>query len=493
LALSTTSNTDRGKARSIVRWFGLGAGPLAAALAYGLLPESFIASTGALTELTGAGRVTIGLLLWMAIWWMTEAVPLEATSLLPLIVLPLTGTDSISSAAAPYASPLIYLFLGGFLLALSMQRWGLDRRIALLTLKLVGTRPSNMMGGLMVATAVMSAGVSNTATVAMMVPIAIRVSSLLGDDAGSNFRVSLLLSIAYAASIGGLATIIGSPPNGFLAQYASEELGLEITFLDWLQIGLPVTIVFLPLAWLLLTRVLFKVSREPLAGGRELVQNQLRELGPVRPGELVTLLVFGLAVTCWLFRPLLAQVVPSITDAGISIAAGLSLFVLPVDRHGTRALNWKIAKKVPWGVLILFGGGLSLAAAIGDFGVAGFIGSSARNIGELQPLGIVFAITLGVILLTELTSNVATVATLIPLLTALAPSLGLNPIQLAVPITLAASCAFMLPVATPPNAIVFGSGFVSVHQMMRAGIWLNIVAVLLLTFLSHFVIVPLLL
>jgi len=488
-----TSDVAQGVARRIVRWIGLVAGPLAAALAYWLLPESFLAATGEVTELTDAGRVTLGLMLWMAIWWMTEAIAIEATSFLPLVVLPLSGAASMSVAAAPYASPLIFLFLGGFLLALSMQRWGLDRRIALVTLKLVGTRPANMMGGFMVATAAMSACVSNTATVAMMVPIALSVTRCVGNEAGKAFRVSLLLSIAYAASIGGLATIIGSPPNGFLAQYASEELGLEVTFLGWLKVGLPITVVFLPLTWLLLTRVIFKVPREPFAGGRELVQSGLRELGPVNAGERLTFFVFVLAVVCWVTRPAIAKFVPGITDAGIAITAGLLLFVLPVDRGGVRALDWNTAKKLPWGVLVLFGGGLSLAAAVGDFGVAELIGASARGMGELPPLWTVLAITGGMIFLTELTSNTATVATMIPLLAALAPSFGLSPVELVVPATLAASCAFMLPVATPPNAIVFGSGYISMQQMMRAGLWLNAVAVLLLTVLCHFVIVPFLL
>lgn len=470
-----------------MRWLGLGAGPLAAALAYGLLPEAFVSGAGEVTEFTDSGRVTLGLMLWMAIWWMTEAVAIEATSFLPLVVLPLSGAASMSAASTPYASPLIFLFLGGFLLALSMQRWGLDRRIALVTLKLVGTRPANMMGGFMVATAVMSACVSNTATVAMMVPIALSVTRFVGDDAGHSFRVSLLLSIAYAASIGGLATIIGSPPNGFLAQYASEGLGHPITFLSWLAVGLPVSAVFLPLTWLLLTRVIFEVPREPIVGGRESVERGWRELGPVNAGERVTFLVFVLAVTCWVARPLIAQVAPGVTDAGIAITAGVLLFVFPVDRRGTPALDWSTAKGLPWGVLVLFGGGLSLATAVGDFGVAELIGASAREIGELPPLATVLVITGGIVFLTELTSNTATAATMIPLLAALAPSFGLHPLELAVPATLAASCAFMLPVATPPNAIVFGTGYISMQQMMRAGWWLNVVAVLLITALCHFV------
>ncbi len=489
--MRTLTKLDSGPvSRDLVRWVGLLAGPLVAVLAYAFLPESFVAATGEVADLGDAGRVTLGLMLWMAIWWMTEAVAIEATSLLPVVVLPLGGVESISDAAAPYGSPLIFLFLGGFLLALSMQRWGLDRRIALVTLKFAGTRPANMTGAFMVATAAMSACVSNTATVAIMVPIALSVTRFVEDEGGA-FRVSLLLSIAYAASIGGLATIIGSPPNGFLTQYLSEELGLEITFLGWLQVGLPVTLVFLPLAWLLLTRVVFKVSNEPLAGVREVVRAGLRELGPVNAGERVTFFVFLLAVICWVTRPAIAMLFPGVTDAGIAIGAGLLLFVLPLDRRGGRALDWSTAKGLPWGVLILFGGGLSLAAAVGNFGVAEFIGSSARGIHGLPLTWTVLVVTCGMVFLTELTSNTATAATMIPLLTALAPGLGINPLELVVPATLAASCAFMLPVATPPNAIVFGSGYISMQQMMRAGVWLNVVAVLLLSLLCRFVLVPL--
>ncbi len=485
-----TPSLGEGRVRLIVSWVGLGAGPLCAALAFMLLPDSYATGTGEFAEVTDAGRITLGLMLWMAIWWMTEAVAIEATSLLPVVLLPLSGATTILEASAPYASPVIFLFLGGFLLAMSMQRWGLDRRIALLTLKVVGTRPRNMMGGMMVATAVMSACVSNTATVAMMIPIALSVTRFVDEDGSDSFRTSLLLSIAYAASIGGLATIIGSPANGLLAQYSSTSLEFEITFIDWLKVGLPVVIVLLPLTWLLLTRVVFVVPTQALAGGSESVSKGLRDLGRVRPGERLTLIVFVVTVVCWVARPALAPFIPGITDAGIAIGAGLLLFVLPVDRAGGRALDWETAKGLPWGVLVLFGGALSLAAAVGEFGVAELIGASASGIGELSPFWIVFAITAGMVFLTELTSNTATAATMIPLLAALAPGFGVNSLELIVPATLAASCAFMLPVATPPNAIVFGTGYISMRQMMRAGLWINLLAIALLTLLCHFLILP---
>lgn len=490
MLVPTPSSPAEGRIRLIVSWIGLGAGPLFAVLAYLLLPAEYTNGAGEVLDVTNAGRITLGLMLWMAVWWMTEAVAIEATSFLPVVVLPLSGATTIVEASTPYASPVIFLFLGGFLLALSMQRWGLDRRIALMTLRVVGTRPRNMVGGMMVATAVMSACVSNTATVAMMIPIALGVSRFVDEGAADNFRTSLLLSIAYAASIGGLATIIGSPANGFLAQYSSTELQLEITFLDWLKVGLPVTLVLLPITWLLLTRFIFAIPSQALAEGSDSVRKGLRELGPVNLGERLTLLVFLATVTCWVARPAIAKLVPGITDAGIAIGAGLLLFVLPVGRGGMRTLDWETAKKLPWGVLVLFGGALSLAAAVGEFGVAELIGAGAVGMGQLSPFWTVFAITTGMVFLTELTSNTATAATMIPLLAALAPGFGVSALELVVPATLAASCAFMLPVATPPNAIVFGSGHISMPQMMRAGLWLNLVAVILLTLLCHFLIVP---
>jgi len=349
----------------------------------------------------------------------------------------------------------------------------------------------------MLATAAMSATVSNTATVAMMLPIGLSVVSMLGEDGedarAHNFRTSLLLSLAYAASIGGLATLIGSPPNGFLAQFCHDELGIDIGFTEWLAVGLPVTLILLPLTWWLLTRVFFQLPREELAGGREWIQSQFTALGPMQRGEWMTFLIFTVTVVCWITRPLLARVVPGLTDPGIAITAGLLLFVAPVDwRRGVFAMNWHTAKKLPWGILVLFGGGLSLAHAITTTGVGQFIGSATHALGGSPPLLLALGVTVLMIFLTELTSNTATAATLIPLLASLAPGLGVSVALLILPATLAASCAFMLPVATPPNAIVFSSGYISIPQMCRVGLWLNLIAAAVITALLYFVTLPVL-
>ena len=471
---------------------GLIAGPLLALLVLRVLPETYTGPAGDALELTGAARAALALMVWMATWWLTEAVDVPATALLPLVVLPFAGVASIEEAAEPYASPVIFLFLGGFLLARAMQRWSLERRIALRVLARAGTRPHVLVGAFMVTTAVLSAFVSNTATVAMMYPIGLSVMGLLdGDRSGggpsaASFAPALMLGIAYASSIGGLATIIGSPPNGFLVQYARDHLGHEITFLGWLGVGLPVTVALLPCAWWWLVRVAHPVGRVPIPGGAQRIAADLRALGAPRPGEWATFLVFCAAVTCWVCRPWIARLVPEISDTGIAVAAGLVLFAIPVDRRGTRfVLDWRSAEDLPWGVLVLFGGGLSLAAAVDRSGAAAFLGSQATALTGLPPLGTTLVVTAGVIFLTELTSNTATAATLVPILAVCAVPAGLDPLSLVVPATLAASCAFMLPVATPPNAIVYASGRVTIGQMARAGLVLNLVAIAVITALGH--------
>jgi sodium-dependent dicarboxylate transporter 2/3/5 len=414
-------------------------------------------------------------------------------------------------AAEPYADPLIFLFLGGFLIAISMQRWGLDRRLALLTLRMAGTRPANMVAGFMLTTAALSAFVSNTATTAMMVPIALSVVSLVrrGEKEPSssskdneNLAVSLLLGIAYAASIGGIATIIGTPPNalfvGFVSSSIPEAYRTEVTFDQWLGVGLPVTLIMLPLTWLLLTQVLFRVDVAEVRGGRELIRNELRTLGPLHRGERVTLLIFLCTAMTWILRPLLVEwqwqigsrsltPLAGLTDAGIAMLGAMMLFLIPIQpKQRIFALDWSATSRLPWGILILFGGGLSLASAVEKNGVAEFIGSLAHHAEAMPPLFLVVVITAAVILLTEMTSNAATTATLLPILAALAPGLGLHPYLLILPATLAASCAFMMPVATPPNAIVFGSGEVQIRHMVKAGIWLNLVGVIVISALTMF-------
>lgn len=511
--------------KTTIQWIGLIAGPLLAVLLYSLLPPAYSNSAGETIEFSNAGRATTALAVWMAVWWMTEAVELYATALLPLVALPMTGAASMRAAAAPYAHELIFLFMGGFLIALAMQRWGLHRRLALRALRAAGDHPAGIVACFMGVTAFFSMWVSNTATAVMMLPIALSIISLVeqvepgsvgggsgnggpGDDGGvaagggdgdtgskarPHFALCLLLGIAYAASIGGIGTIIGTPPNVFLASFIQSSLGQEISFVRWMGVGLPLVAVFLPLAWLMLTRVLYPLRGERIEGSREVTERAYRELGVMSRGERVVLAVFLLAAVSWIARPLLVQVqigdmnpLAGLSDPVIAMVAALVLFVVPVDvKRRVFVMNWETALKIPWGILLLFGGGLSLAAAIRVNGVGEYIGHQLAILSGIPTLLLVMAVIALVIFLTELTSNTATTATFIPILAALAPVFDLHPFMLIVPAAIAASCAFMLPVATPPNAIVFGSGHVTIQQMIRAGFWLNLSGVVLITMLVY--------
>ncbi len=470
-------------------------------------PSSTWTSRGSPAAFSPAGRLTLAIMIWMALWWITEAIEISVTALLPLAVFPVIGIRDIQETAAPYAHPMIFLFMGGFMIAIAMQRWGLDRRIALLTLRYAGTRPSNMVAGFMLTTAGLSAFVSNTATTAMMVPIAmsvvhvVRGSLTKGDQGGaSNLALCLLLGIAYAASIGGIATIIGTPPNSLLVAFVRSEIAepyqTTITFSRWLLVGIPMTLLFLPICWLLLTRLLFPLSPRPIEGGQELIEKEIRALGAMSRGEKTTAAVFTVTALCWILRPLMVKIgwswgdthylpLAGLSDSGIAMTGALALFVLPVQAsRRIFTLDWESTRELPWGILILFGGGLSLASAVKANGVAEFIGGLSHHFAHMPPVVIVLVVTATVIFLTELTSNAATTATLLPVLAALAPGMGLHPFMLVIPATIAASCAFMMPVATPPNAIIFGSGEVRIAQMARAGIWLNLVGIVLITVLA---------
>jgi sodium-dependent dicarboxylate transporter 2/3/5 len=498
------------RTRDRVAAAGLVLGPVAAFVVYLVVPDRIVPAAGEAIELGSAGRATAAVATLMGIWWMTEAIELSATALAPIVLFPLLGAASIEEATAPYANSMIFLVLGGFLLALSMARWGLEQRIAQLALRAVGTEPRRVVGGFMVITAVLSMWVSNTATVAMMLPVALSVidaavpegrdALLRGEGApGRRFALSLLLGIAVSASIGGVGTLIGTPPNLFLASFA-QDLGTEISFVAWLGVGLPVVAVFLPLAWVLLTRVLFPPDVDPEVLAAAVGAEEREDLGPMSRGEWSTLVVFAVAVVAWVLRPLLEDLtivgvtpLSGLTDPGIAMAAGVALFVIPVDLRRRRfVMDWEHALEVPWGILLLFGGGLSLAAAIEANGVAAAIGSSAEVLDVLPPLLVVAAVTAGVVFLTELTSNTATAAVLIPIFAAVAPALGLDPLALAVPTAVAASLAFMLPVATPPTAIVFGSGYVRMPDMMRVGIRLNVVSVVIVTAATYLLAAPIL-
>jgi sodium-dependent dicarboxylate transporter 2/3/5 len=438
------------------------------------------------TGLDPSGWRVAALAVLMAVWWMTEALPVAATALLPIAALPALGVTAISTATAPYAHPLVFLFLGGFLIALAVQRWGLHRRIALGVLRLAGSRQDRLVGAFMVACAFLSMWVSNTATTIMMLPIALSVVGALGSE-DSPFPVALLLALAYSASIGGLGTLVGSPPNALLAGFVEQTYGLTIGFGQWMLVGIPVVVVMLVLTWVLLTRWLLPVGHDEVAGAREHFGALAEELGPMSRGEWLVAAVFTAAALLWVGRPLFEGLLPpgTVSDTGIAMACAIALFVIPVDpSRGEFLLDWSSAEHLPWGVLLLFGGGLSLAGAIASTGLAQWLGAALDVLGGWPTVALVAGVGTLVIFLTELTSNTATTAAFLPVVAALATALGVPPMVLLVPAAIAASCAFMMPVATPPNAIVYGSGHLTIAQMMRAGLWLNVVGVVAVTALA---------
>ena len=419
----------------------------------------------------------------LAVLWLTEAIPVAATALLPIVLFPSLGVFSVAEATSPYANPIVFLFMGGFLIALAIERWNLHRRIALNVVLAVGSREDLQIGGFMIATAALSMWVSNTATAVMMLPVALSVvprgANNEIDPERRNFSAALLLSVAYAANIGGVATLIGTPPNAFLRGFMEETYGIEIGFAQWMVVGVPITIVMLIISWFLLTRVLHGVGTRELPGAREQISRALADMGPMSIMEKRVAIVFALTAILWITRPLISGQFPDLqlSDTSIAIGGALLLFLIPSSKGGA-LLNWEYAEGLPWGVLLLFGGGLSLAAAVASSGLAQWIGDSLTGLSAWPVLGIVVVVTILIIFLTELTSNVATTATFLPLVAAIATGLGQPPLLLAIPAAIAASYAFMMPVATPPNAIVFSSGAIRIAEMVRAGIWLNIVGAL---------------
>jgi sodium-dependent dicarboxylate transporter 2/3/5 len=437
---------------------------------------------------------TAAVALLMATWWMTEALPIQATALLPLVLFPMLGVLDAEDTSAPYANQMIFLFMGGFFIAVTMQKWGLHKRIALAIMSRVGTSPKRLILGFMLATAFLSMWISNTATVAMMLPIGLAVGEMFRpyDQKGPyEFGIALMLGVAYAASIGGVSTLIGTPPNAALAGAASELLDIQIGFVQWMGVGLPFTVVMLPLTWLLLTRVLYPPG--DLAGDAgALIEQERSALGTMSRGEKLTAAVFALTALAWVLRqeknfgsltvPGIETWVPFINDSTIAMLAAVVLFLLPVNwRKGEFVLDWGTARKIPWGILVLFGGGLSLARAMDRSGLAQWIGTGVGALEMVPMLVIIAAVVTLVVFLTELTSNIATTNMAMPIMAGAAVGLDIPPLTLMATAALAASMAFMLPVATPPNAIVFGSGYLTVPQMSRAGLILNLCAIVAIT------------
>lgn len=428
-----------------------------------------------------------GMTLLMATWWATEAIPIPVTALLPIVLAPALGIGKLGAITAEYGDPAVFLFLGGFLLAIAMQRWNLHRRIALHVLLVVGQQPKRQVAGFMLATGFISMWVSNTATAIMMLPIAgsmiDRLGGKQGDENVSRYATALLLSVAYAASIGGMATLIGTPPNALLVGYLSDAHHIDIGFAEWMLVGLPVSAVMMALAWWWLTRGGFRLGHS--TGNRQLLQAELARLGPMSKAERRVAAIFLLTALAWGTRPLLNKLgIAWLSDTAIAMIAGLALFLLPAaSATAARLLDWNDIKQLPWDVLLLFGGGLAMANAIQGSGLATWIAAQLSVFGWLPTLLLIGLVVLLINFLTEVTSNTATAATFLPLIGALSVSIGIHPLLLTVPATIAASCAFMLPVATPPNAIVFATGHMKIGAMIRAGLFLNVAGSIVITLL----------
>lgn len=435
----------------------------------------------------------------MAIWWVTEALPIAITALLPVALLPLLDIRPIEEAAAPYANPLIFLFLGGFILAEAIQRWGLHRRLSLLVLSLSGTRPDRVIAGFMVATAGLSMWVSNTATAALMLPIALSVLNLVDsgsdDTAQKNLSLCLLLGIAMSANIGGMATIIGTPPNAILAGYLSDNHGINISFGEWMLVAFPLSVLLLAIAWWFLTRIIYPVAKVELSGLSVLLDDERQSLGRMIVPEKAVATVFVLVAFAWLSRPWIENHFPGIglSDAGIAILGALLLFVIPAEWRRLRFLmDWETARKLPWGVLLLVGGGLSLGSAIESSGLAAHAAEALYALAGLQTWVIMAGVITLIMLLSHVTSNTATAATMLPLASSLALALEIPLLFLTIPVAMAASCAFMLPVATPPNAIIFSSNRITVPQMVSAGAVISLLTIPLILLWVRLVMAPVL-
>lgn len=432
--------------------------------------------------------------IWIAIWWITEAVSIEVTALLPIILFPLTNAITLQDTTASYGHKYIFLFMGGFILSIAIEKWNLHKRMALTIIKIVGTNITQIILGFMVATAFLSMWISNTATSVMMLPIGMAIIAQLKDNPNTVesenliFGKALMLAIAYSASIGGMATLIGTPPNLVLAGIVQETYGTEITFSQWFMFGFPVSLVFLALSWLYLTKIAFKFKQKTFPGGKEEINKQLKALGKISFEEKLIFLVFILTALAWICRSFfLKKFIPQIDDTIIAILAALLLFLLPSKEKGKKILVWKDAVKLPWGILILFGGGMALALGFENSGLAVWIGNQMTSLETIPLILLLLILITAVNFLTEITSNLATTAMLLPVLASLAAAIGVHHYYLLVGATVAASCAFMLPVATPPNAVVFGSGYLKISDMVKKGIWMNIVSILILTLIIYFI------
>lgn len=431
--------------------------------------------------------------IWMALWWVTEVIPIAVTALIPIIMFPLTGALPIEITTAAYGHKYVFLYLGGFMIAVAIEKWGLHRRIALTIINSIGSNIKMIILGFMAATAFLSMWISNTATSVMMLPIGMAIISQLKDDPNTPgnenalFGKALMLAIAYSASIGGIGTLIGTPPNLIFAGIVEEIYGFKISFFQWALVGMPISILLLGICWKYLTSFAFKFERKEFPGGKEEIKRLKKSLGRIGKQEKRVLCVFALTAFFWITRPfLLEPFLPNIDDTIIAIIAATCLFIIPAGKIPGNLITWEEAVKIPWGIILLFGGGMALAKAFGESGLAVWIGQQLVNLENLPLFLLILILVASVNFLTEVTSNLATTAMLLPILATMAVALNIHPFMLMISATLAASCAFMLPVATPPNAVVFGSGHLHIPDMIKSGLWMNLLSIIIISILVYF-------
>lgn len=447
-------------------------------------------------------NTVLAAILWVATWWVTEAIPIPVTSLLPIVLFPLGGVMETGDVTANYGDSLIFLFAGSFMIALSMEKWDLHRRVALSIITFIGTNPNMIILGFMVATAFISMWISNTATTMLMIPIALAVTKQFADqlkESGSlenpadtapgnfKFGTALMLGLAYSATIGGFGSLIGAPANIILAGTLNNLYDLEITFANWLLFGLPLVAILIPLLWLYLTKVAFSMNLKGIPGGRELIKKDLNALGKMSYEEKVILTVFGLTALAWITRSFfLNNFIPLLDDALIAVIAGIALFLIPAKNREGNIMDWNTALKLPWGILWLFGGGLALASGIMNSGLDEWIGSLLGAFEGMPTIVAIALIVATITIMTEFTSNTATATMAYPIVAVVAVTLGMNPIILMVAANMGATFAYMFPVAAPPNAIVFGTGYVKMSSMALTGVWLNLISIIISVLVVYF-------
>ncbi|MFL2620327.1 MAG: SLC13 family permease [Flavobacteriaceae bacterium] len=431
---------------------------------------------------------------WMAVWWVTECVPISVTALLPIVLFPLTGGMDLSTTTAAYGHKLVFLFVGGFMIALAIEKWHLHKRLALNIIRMTGSNKSRVILGFMLATAFLSMWISNTATSIMILPVGLAIISQLKDDPNTKenenqiFGKSLMIAIAYSASIGGMATLIGTPPNMVLAGVVEESYGIKLNMFDWMKFGVPLSSLLLMICWIYLTQIAFKFKNEEFSAGRDEIMRQLKKLGNFSNEEIKVLIIFSLTAAGWILRGSIEKIFPLIDDTIIAIFFAVILFIIPTknDKTDKTLLVWDDTVKLPWGILILFGGGMAIASAFGKSGLALWIADLLQNLEGVSLFLIILIIVTSINLLTEVTSNMATTAMLLPVLVTIALAIEVHPYFLLVSATLAASCAFMLPISTPPNAVVFSSGFLKIEDMFKKGVWMNLISIIIITIIVYY-------